>query len=150
MTVNTVNQSKVNANSWNNVRNLPQDEIKDDDEDEIKNDDKDEIKDNDKDEIKDEADDEIKDMVEKPGKDPPSRAGLYAVVTNVDTDENEIKDMVTDVGTDKDQIVDVVEANANNRDCAGPHLAPETLLKRSGREETEGDPLQGRSLRDRG
>ena len=104
----------------------------------------------DKDEIKDDAEDEIKDMVEKPGKDPPSRACLYAVVTNVDTDENEIKDMVTDVGTDKDQIVDVVEANANNRDCAGPHLTPETLLKRSGREETEGDPLQGRRLRDRG
>ena len=89
-------------------------------------------------------------MVEKPGKDPPSCVCLYAVVTNVDTDENEIKDMVTDVGTDKDQIADVVEANANDRDCAGPHLTPETLLKQSGQEETEGDPLQGRRLRDRG
>ena len=109
--------------------------------------DENEIKD--KDEVEDEAEDEIN-MIKKPGKDPPSCACLYAVATNVDTDENEIQDMVTDVGTDRNQIADVVKTNANDRDCVGPHLTPETLLKQSGREETDGEPRRGRHPRDRG
>ena len=102
----------------------------------------------------DENEHKDRDEVERPGKDPPSCACLYAVATNVDADENEIKNMVTDIGTDRNQIADVVKTKANDRDCVGAHLTPETLLKHSGREETDGEPRReprrGRRPRDRG
>ena len=88
----------------------------------------------------DENEHKDRDEVERPGKDPPSCACLYAVATNVDADENEIKNMVTDIGTDRNQITDVVKTKANDRDYVGAHLTPETLLKHSGREETNGEP----------
>ena len=83
----------------------------------------------------------IKVVVKKPGKDPPLAANWCEATTGDDLQVGTVS-----MGDDKDKITDVVDVNNNDRDCAGPHLTPETLLKRSGRDETDGDPLHGQRL----
>ena len=83
----------------------------------------------------------IKVVVKRPEKDPPLPANLCEATTGDD-----LQVETTSMGDDKDKVTDVVDVNNNDRDCAGPHLTPETLLKRSGRDETDGGPLHGQRL----